>query len=404
MGDIHDVVIVGAGPGGSSAAYFLARTGMDVLLLDKSEFPREKTCGDGLTPRALGVLREMNILAAIEGRGHRINGIEIVNTQGQAIRMPIPQKDGLPEYLIILPRLILDEQVLNCALSNGANINSGVRVDSIENDGQFATVVGIHNKRSIKFRARMVTLATGANLKLPKTLGLLDRPALMLKAARAYFEGVSDDSDYVQAHFENVPLPGYGWVFPTSEDTANIGVGYWAHSLAARKRSSVQSAFNEFIQGSNLKRILANARLTSPVKGYPIRVDFPCARTFAEHILVVGEAAGLVSPLTGEGIDFALQSGKLAADHIVSMFNRGDLSIQACREYDRVLRDQFQHLFLYLNRIRKLYINPILLNRFINIADRIPELRMLLVDILLGHTDAAQGVNPRTIRQVLFGL
>jgi hypothetical protein len=98
-----------------------------------------------------------------------------------------------------------------------------------------------------------------------------------------------------------------------------------------------------------------------------------------------------------------MQSGKFAAEHIVAMFTAGDLSTQSFQMYDRVLRDHYRHLFLYLNRIRKLYINPILLNRFINIARRVPELRSLLVNILLGHEDAARGVTPGTIRRVIFG-
>jgi geranylgeranyl reductase family protein len=400
----HDVVIVGAGPAGSASAYFLARRGLDVLLLDKSPFPRDKTCGDGLTPRALEVLRRMTLLDSLDPVGQRIRGIEIHSPRGHAIEMPVPKKDGYPDYLMIVPRLELDDRIRERALSAGAAFHGQVRVRGVGRENGGVTIQGERNRGAYRARGRIAILATGANIRLLKTLGLMDETPPTVLAARAYFEGVAGLEDRVQARFERVPLPGYGWVFPLSRTSANIGVGFWPHGLAGRwMPSSTRAAFDSFLRGPGIQRMLADARQLGPVKSYPIRIDFPTAPTHGDGVLLVGETAGLVSPLTGEGIDFALESGMLAAEHIAGMFSAGDFSSDRFEDYDRLLRRHFQRLFIFLNRIRKLYINPVLLNRFVSVARRHLDLRELLVNILLGHQDAADGVSARTVRKVLLG-
>ena len=241
-------------------------------------------------------------------------------------------------------------------------------------------------------------------MKLLKTTGILPKTPPVIRAARAYFKGIEPLTDHVQAHFDNVPLPGYGWVFPVSPTEANIGVGFWAHGLRGRwMPKNAVAAFNQFVRSKELQIILKHASPIEAIKGYPIRIDFPTAPTFGNRVLLVGEAAGLVNPLTGEGIDFALESGKLAAGHIAKMFNRGDFSIDSLLAYDRLLRNHYQRLFIFLSRIRNLYINPLLVKRFVRMARKLPDLSDLLVNILLGHQDAADGVSAHTIRQVLAG-
>jgi len=400
---MHDVIVVGAGPGGSATAHFLAKQGVDVMLLDKAQFPREKTCGDGLTPRALDVLQEMGILPELTSSGQRIEHIELYGPSGKKIDLPIPSADGALPYMLVLSRLILDERLHQRALESGAQFHGGFHVGMIHTQERYVIVEGTHNGRAMKAQGRIAVLAVGANTRLLRDLGILKTLPAVILAARAYYSNVDAPADRAQAHFADVPLPGYGWLFPTPKGGANIGVGFWTHGHRRDRPATAAKAFHTFRQGQLLAHPLRHAERISPLKGYPIRTDFKRAPTFGPRMLLVGEAAGLVSPLTGEGIDFALESGRIAAAHLLDMFAVGDFSPAQHAAYDQRLRAHFQRLFHFLERIRNCYFNPLLLNRFLQVASRQDELSSLLVNILLGHQDAADAVSAATLRKVLLG-
>ncbi|MBI3361305.1 MAG: geranylgeranyl reductase family protein [Chloroflexi bacterium] len=403
MSAVHDVVIVGAGPAGSSAAFYLARRGVDVLLLDKSRFPRDKTCGDGLTPRALAVLRDMGILDDLLRVGCRVSGIDMFAPRGHELTVPVPSAPGSAEYLLIVPRLILDDAIRRRALAGGAAFQEQVDVVSVEREGDGVVVRGDQLGRPVAFRARLAIVATGASLGLLRTMGIVEREPRMMLAARAYFEGMAGLSDRIQCHFDGVPLPGYGWIFPISPTAANVGTGVIPVGLAGRlRRIPPRRIFDSFIQTPLLQRILGSAQRVGPVKGYPIRIDFHQARTFADRVLLVGEAAGLANPLTGEGIDYALESGQIAAEHVSAMLASGDLSPARLAGYDRQLRQRFQRLFVMSSRLRGLYFNPPLLNRLVKAARRHAGLRSMIGNVTVGNNGLDQGLSLGTLFQVAF--
>lgn len=404
MSEIHDVAVIGAGPGGSATAYFLAKQGLNVALIDKANFPRPKTCGDGLTPRALKVLREMGILGKVQQTGFRIDGIELLAPSGEVTQLPIPDEGNLPNFLVTIPRLKLDEIIFEKAQAAGAIFLAKHKALAIEQERDKVIIQSQTGKQIKSTKARIAVIATGANTLLLKQTGILPKIPTMILAARAYFEGVLEIDNHVQAHFKGIPLPGYGWVFPISESMANIGIGFWPQGISKLwVPNNARFALQKFLQTDHLKNMLSKAKPIEPIRGYPIRIDFPTARTYTNRVIAVGEAAGLVNPLTGEGIDFALESGQYAANFLIGMFDRGDFSLQNLQAYDKMLRAHFQRLFVFLNRIRGLYLNPVLLNRFVKMTKQKPELRDLLVNILLGNRDAADGVSARTIRLVLLG-
>jgi flavin-dependent dehydrogenase len=221
-------------------------------------------------------------------------------------------------------------------------------------------------------------------------------------AVRAYFEEVKGLADQIQLRFDGVPLPGYGWVFPLPNGSANIGAGvfpsWWNWQRTAH---TARAAYEAFIQGPALRAMLQEAHQLGPVKGYPLRVDFATAPTYGQRLLLVGEAAGLVNPLTGEGIDYALESGKLAAEHMIQVFNGGDFSLSALADYDRLLRHRFQRLFIVCNWIQNLLVNPLLLDTVIRTADRRPDLKMLLINIVFGQADLHHFTFRRVVRNAL---
>jgi menaquinone-9 beta-reductase len=355
---VHDVAVIGAGPGGSATAHFLAQRGLDVLLLDRSQFPRDKTCGDGLTPRALRVLDTMGILREVASKGRPIDTYEVVAPNG---KRTTSRTDAL-----VVPRLTLDQIILERAVASGAQFRAGVTVDAIE-----PMAHGVNVKtRGESVTARLAVLATGAATGVLTRSGILRRPPRAMLAARAYFEGVSARKSF-QLRFGGVPQPGYGWVFPVSSNAANIGVGFWPK----RKQQTARAAFQRFVADLPYRQ-------TSEMRGYPIRVDFLRARTFAPRTLLVGEAAGLVNPLTGEGIDYALESGQIAAELLPQE------PFDPLR-YHAVLHERFGKVFRFSEYVRDWYCKPVLLDRLVPLANRRPELRQLLTSIVLGEREPA---------------
>src|SRR5258708_32142145 len=141
----------------------------------------------------------------------------------------------------------------------------------------------------------------------------------------------------------------------------------------------------QFVKHPPLQKTLSGAKQAGPIKGYPLRMDFATAPTFGDRVLLIGESAGLVNPLTGEGIDYALASGKLAAQHMINMFEIGNLSTQNLAGYDNILRERFQKLFIFCNWTRDLLVNRPMLNYLVETATHRPMLKIMLMRIVLGH-------------------
>ncbi|MDQ6642997.1 MAG: geranylgeranyl reductase family protein [Chloroflexota bacterium] len=404
MKDIYDVVIVGAGPGGSAAAHYLSSQGFNVLLLDKFTFPRDKTCGDALTPRALRVLDEMGMLDDLMQVGHHLEKVAFFAPKGHAVTASIPQKDSRSGHLLFIPRLILDNMILERALASGAQFQSPVRVTEIVQDADCVVVKGEYHNQATTYKARMAIVAVGANIKLLLRMGLLKKAPQVMLCSRAYFEGMTDMPDAAQCRFDGVPLPGYGWVFPVSNSSANVGVGFLRAGLTARwMPKTARTIFDSFIQTPPLQSILAGAQRVGPIKGYPLRIDFARSPTYTERVLLVGEAAGLVNPVTGEGIDYALESGKMAAEHLIHMFAANDLSIKHLAEYDQLLRERYQRLFVLCDRLRFLYLNPLVLNRVVRSVAQQNDLMEMFMNIVIENHNAYEGISARTISKVVFG-
>lgn len=403
MSEIYDAVIVGAGPSGSTTAYYLAKEGFNVLLLDKFNFPRDKTCGDGLTPRALHILDDMGILDAVNQVGQRSNKLELISPKGHIASSLLPKKENLCDYLIVLPRLILDNIIFERAIASGANFQAPVRVTGIEQEGKTVLVKGEQRAKAITFRARMVIHATGANTKLLLNIGLLKKMPQMVLTARTYYDGITSTLDAAQCRFDNVPLPGYGWIFPVSSTSANVGIGLFRSGLASRwMPKTAHSAFDTFIQSPPLQKLLMGAKQAGPIKGFPIRVDFARSPTFGERTMIVGEAAGLVNPVTGEGIDYGMESGKMAAEHLSLMFARGDFSVKRLAAFDKQLRQRYQRLFVLCDRLRLLYLNPLFVNLVVRAVARSEELMNIFMNIAIENQNIYRGLAPSTIAKVIF--
>ena len=402
MTKTYDVAIVGAGPGGSAAAHYCAQSGLDVLLLDKADFPRDKTCGDGLTPRALKILEDMGIFDQASQSGFQINGLELHARSGAKIFAPIPEHSEYPNHLLVVPRLKLDDIIRRRAIKSGAHFESPVRVRNIEHEDSFVRILAHKAKQKQSYKAKVVIIAIGANIRLLQELDLLNHSPTMIMAARVYFENVANLTNNLQIHFSDVPIPGYGWIFPTSKDSANIGIGYWPKRFGKNKPSSPSVELKKFLSSLANSNILANSQMQGKIKGYPLRIDFNKSKTYSERILLIGESIGLVSPLTGEGIDFALQTGNIAAEFILANIEKNIFSEKMLINYDQILRDKFSALFKALERINQVFFNQSLLDKVLYASESRENIRKAISDAMMASGNPAEMLTLRTLFQVIL--
>lgn len=400
MNRTFDVIIVGAGPGGSGTAAFLAASGLDVLLLDKFEFPRDKTCGDALSPTGASLLGKLGIKRQLERYGYPVDGVTFTSPEGETVQAGLPRKPDLPKHAYVLKRFLLDDLIRQAAVDAGARYQGQVHIRGVHEEVSDSLVVlGDRHDKRIHYHGRMVVLAVGASTRLLKTLGLAPKTIRFSYAARAYFEGVEGLGSHIHIRFDSVPLPGYGWIFPLGSGEANVGAGYYRRNPSTPPTAAATLAM--FLKNPSLKPLLGGARRVSPIKAFPIRTDFHRSPSFGQRKVLVGEAVGLVNPFTGEGIDYALESAHLASETILSCFREGDFSLAALRRYDRVLRDRFQRLFVLTHRVRDLYMNSFLLNPLVRACRRWPEVTSLLVNVLLSYDDPAKALRPGIFIKVL---
>lgn len=399
MNKNYDVVIIGAGPGGATAASYLAAAGAQVLLVDKANFPREKICGDALSPNALKVLEDLGLLSKVKDFAFRINRVRIVAPGGNEMIALIPPKSGAADHLYIAPRYQLDNLLVQHAIKSGAEFKPGFKVNDIEISPDKITIFGKEGKATNHFSAQVGIIAVGASIPLLKKTGLMDNSPKFAVAARAYFENLTGLKDLMEIRFDGVPLPGYGWIFPTSATSANIGAGFLEKS--PNLPATAREVLDQFLAHEPIRDRLKNSEVVGKVKSYPLRMDFATAQTFGERLLVVGEAAGLVNPFTGEGIDYAMESGQIASQALLRQLESGNFSSAALSAYDKKLRARFQSIFVWTTRMRSFYMNEWLLAPLIRAGNKESYVEKMILEVLLSYRNAAQALSPRTIYHVL---
>lgn len=327
-----DVIVVGAGPGGSATAHALAQAGLDVLLLEKTSFPREKVCGDGLTPRAVKSLVQLGIDTS-EGNGFiRNHGLRIIGG-GMRLELPWPDLASYPNYGLVRPRLDFDELLARSAQKAGARLQELTTVTGPVLDAA-DRVVGVTAKvgperTEVSYRAPIVVAADGNSARLALSLGIErreDRP--MGVAVRRYFESPRHDDDMLESWLElRTPtgelLPGYGWVFGVGDGTSNVGLGI-LNTTNAWQKTDYKDLLARWTSSMPGEWQFDEEHATGPVRGGALPMGFNRTPHYSRGVLLVGDAGGAVNPFNGEGIAYAMESGLLAAEVIAQALSRPD--------------------------------------------------------------------------------
>jgi menaquinone-9 beta-reductase len=308
--DVLDLLVVGAGPGGVAAALTARAHGLDVVLVDKATFPRDKTCGDGLTASALRLLEQLEVDTPAVPRYATVHETVLVSPSGHQVHLPLPD-DG--EHSAVVPRLDLDAALVDRARAAGVDVREGVTLETITDGPSHvcATFTG-----GLALDVRFVVAADGQWSTVRRLRSGALAPDLgTWHAFRQYFRGVDDPRQWVL--FERDLLPGYAWVFPLPDGRANVGFGVLrdAHVEAnGRSGKRLAALWRDVIERPRLRAILGrHAEPEGPHRAWPIPASFEPARLTDGRVLYVGDAAGVVDPMTGEGIAQALETGMLAA-------------------------------------------------------------------------------------------
>ncbi len=347
-----DVLVVGAGPAGSAAAAWAARAGLDTLLVDAAVFPRDKTCGDGLTPRAVGELELLGLgdwlRAHTTSLGLRAHGF------GQTLLLPWPG-GTLPSWGSAVARTELDDHLRTTAIKTGAAALDGARAVDVRREGDRVTAVVLRDADGdFEVGCERLVVADGVRSPLGKRLGReWHRDTVYAVAGRSYVDSTEADDPWISSHLElrdeqGDILSGYGWVFPLGNGSVNLGAG----TLATAKRPAevaikpLMQVYADTIRDdfglADELRMPTSALL--PMGG---AVSHVAGRNWA----LVGDAAALVNPLNGEGIDYGLESGRLVVDTLSSY---DDLSVV----WPALLRDHYGEAFSIARRLAGLVTVP----------------------------------------------
>jgi len=399
----YDVIIVGAGPAGATAAFHLARAGVKTALVDKQTFPRDKVCGDGVVARILTRLEKMGLSNWIETYGFNAPQELLFSApNGEALRFQPDYRSNFC-YGRVIPRLELDAAIVGQAVKAGAELLEGVKLSEFSRPA-VDTVRLVSNGRTppLSLESKLLISADGVHAGFTKKLGLVkSEPDLV--AVRGYFDNVSGGDELLEFHYDASLTPGYAWIFPLTGGRANVGLG--TSVTRSRQRGiNLRQKLNEFIQTNRYAaERLGGARLEGSVRGYPLRSNMKSVTPVADNVLVAGEAAGLVNPLNGEGIGTAILSGELAAQRAIEALQAGDYSKDALAPYMADLGQHIGRHHAIFRFLQKLIGWPSVTNRLVQRARHDRTFAQTLFEVIIEMRPPADLLKPGFIGRWLAG-
>jgi menaquinone-9 beta-reductase len=398
----HDVLVVGGGPAGAAAGFWLAKAGHDVCVLERKAFPRDKTCGDGLTPRAVHQLREMGLEPGIAARHHRHDGLR-AEAHGITLELPWPEHPVFPSYGYVVRRRDLDQMVAEQAAAAGAAVRqSSEALRPLTRDGQLMGAL-VEDKASGETRevhARYVVVADGSLSRFGRALGTARNKSYPQGIAiRGYFDSPLSADPWIEScldvHDRNGrSLPGYGWIFPLGDGTINVGIGLLSTYKGYRDVNTTHLMSEWAATAPERWGIDPDAMLAPPTGG-----RLPMAGSVNPKVgpnwLIVGDAAGSINPFNGEGIDYAYETARMAADLIDEAIVSG--TGQPLQRYTTILDDEYGLYFKVARSFARIIGQPVLMRELTRVGMRSQSLMEwvlrimanLLRDDELGPAEAA---------------
>ena len=396
-----DVVIVGGGPSGSSCAYWLANAGWSVCLIEKKSFPREKTCGDGLTPRSVRQLADMGLETAVAAHGHKYHGLRAFGF-GASLEMQWPEHSNFPNYGYTITRFNLDGLVAEHARAAGATVLTGTEALELleptnESDGTLRGAAGVIVKDKITgesspIRARYVLVGDGQNSRIGRTLGAQrNREWPMGMALRGYYRSERHDEPWIDSHLDirdpkGDVVPGYGWIFPLGDGRVNVGVGLLSTDRAWKGVNTTKLQDYFVAQVGDEWGLNDETSCGAPTGGrLPMGLAIGPRR--GPNTLLIGDAAGTVNPFNGEGISYGYETGRLAAAAVGAALAENDPSL--LRLYDETMDNAYGDYYKVARAFVRIISEPEILAVCVGAGLRVKPLmrELLLIMANLMHND-----------------
>lgn len=406
-----DVLIVGAGPGGSALATYLAKKQIRVLLIDAQSFPRDKVCGDFVSPLALAELQKLGITGleefpytnVINRAALYLDGTEIINH-------PMPRVEGMPYYGRVIPRIILDEWIFHAAVKAKARTLENTRLKnfSIHSDGIRAEL-SVNGKIKI-INSKLIVGADGSNSTVARIYHG-GKPSTFDKilAVRAYYEGINGPDDQCDLYFTEDSFPGYYWLFPTGKGKANIGVGMVLETLPKNETHLKELLAKLIAKDKGLSKRIGNGKAIGKIAGWPLSTYNPQNKIIDDRLLLLGDAAGLINSLNGEGIQYALLSARWASTTIQTCIEEDNFSEVALSSYDKVIDKELRYDLALSNTviqfIRNRTLNPVwiqLLGILVERAKTDKQYAEIAGGILAGMYPANKAIQPGFILNTIL--
>ena len=403
----HDaeVIVVGAGPAGSTAATYLARAGVDVLLLEKTEFPREKVCGDGLTPRGVKQLIDLGLDTSEDAGWVHSRGLRIL-TGELTLELDWPDLTSYPPYGVARTRQDFDDLLAKTAVKAGARLYERTSVTGAITNSS-GRVVGVEakvgpEKTPVSYRAPLVLACDGVSARLALSVGIdKDEKRPMGVAVRRYYKSPRHDDPFIEGHLElwdrSDPrdpklLPGYGWAFPLGDGTVNVGLGMLSTSASFRN-TDYRALLRQWLDGTPEEWGYREENAIGKVGGAGLPMGFNRTPHYRDGLLLLGDAGGMVSPFNGEGISAAMESAQLASEFVVQALARaeGPSRERALEGYPRAVGELMGGYYRLGNVFAKLIGKPRIMHAATKYGLRINKILPLVYKGLSGCYDAKGG-------------
>ena len=403
---MYDVIIVGGGPAGSTAALYAEKQGLSSVVIDKAVFPRDKVCGDALSGKTVRILRELDLIDGIE----KLDGSEI-----NRITFGSPSHDEFDIHLkdsqnsrhitkgYVIPRHIFDHYLFQRA-DHVCDTRQGFTVkDLVYNENKISGVKGIDsNGVEETISAPIVLGCDGPNSIVARKLGLYKMDMKNTAVAiRCYYEGIEGLTDQIELHYVEEVKPGYFWLFPAGEGKANIGLGL-SKDDAKREDRSLGDILEEITQSNYFKDRFKNARPLEKPIGWNLPMGSIHRKNHGDGFMLLGDAAGLVDPFTGEGIGNAMFSAKYAMQIARKAHDSGQFNKSIFKEYDELVWNELGGELGTSAKLQKLARYSFLLNFVIKRASRSDEVQEIISGMLSNEIARDDLSNPMFYFKILF--